>query len=64
MPVMINSLFIEIYCTNIVYIYTGCAKKKDILNIHIKSEGISIFSKKFAGQSVPYLWSNIKSSHL
>ena len=28
--------------------YTGCAKKKkDILNIHIKSEGINIFSQKF-----------------
>ena len=27
---------------------TGCAKKKkDILNIHIKSEGINIFSQKF-----------------
>ena len=35
---------------SIVYIiiYTGCAKKKkDILNIHIKSEGINIFSQKF-----------------
>ena len=31
-----------------IYIYTGCAKKKkDILNIHIKSEGINIFSQKF-----------------
>ena len=29
-------------------LYTGCAKKKkDILNIHIKSEGIIIFSQKF-----------------
>ena len=28
--------------------YTGCAqKKKDILNIHIKSEGIIMFSQKF-----------------
>ena len=28
--------------------YTGCAKKKkDILNIHIKSEEINIFSQKF-----------------
>ena len=28
-------------------LYTGCAKKKkDILNIHIKSEGINIFSQK------------------
>ena len=27
---------------------TGCAKKKkDILNIHIQSEGINIFSQKF-----------------
>ena len=27
---------------------TGCAKKKkDILNIHIKSEGINIFLQKF-----------------
>ena len=27
---------------------TGCAKKKkDILNIHIKSEGIKIFLQKF-----------------
>ena len=27
--------------------YTGCAKKKkDILNIHVKSEGINIFSQK------------------
>ena len=27
---------------------TGCAKKKkDILNIHIKSEEINIFSQKF-----------------
>ena len=33
-------LFIDIY-------NTGCAKKKDILNIHIKSEGINIFSQKF-----------------
>ena len=32
----------------ISYIYTGCAKKKkDILNIHIKSERINIFSQKF-----------------
>ena len=31
-----------------ISLYTGCAKKKkDILNIHIKSEGINIFSQKF-----------------
>ena len=49
----------------LIYIYTGCAKKKkDILNIHIKSEGINIFSQKFAEQSLPYLWYNVKSSHL
>ena len=31
-----------------VCIYTGCAKKKkDILNIHVKSVGIHIFSQKF-----------------
>ena len=31
-----------------INLYTGCAKKKkDILNIHIKSEGIIIFSQKF-----------------
>ena len=31
----------------IKYYNTGCAKKKkDILNIHIKSEGINIFSQK------------------
>ena len=31
-----------------IYIYTGCAKKKkDILNIHVKSERINIFSQKF-----------------
>ena len=30
-----------------VHVYTGCAKKKkDILNIHIKSEGINIFLQK------------------
>ena len=29
-------------------VYTGCAKKKkDILNIYIKSDGIIIFSQKF-----------------
>ena len=28
-------------------IYRVCQKKKDILNIHIKSEGINIFSQKF-----------------
>ena len=33
--------------TLVDYIYTGCAqKKKDNLNIHIKSEGIIIFSQK------------------
>ena len=33
---------------NIYKKYTGCAKKKkDILNIHIKSVGINIFSQKF-----------------
>ena len=32
----------------IYMLYTGCAKKKkDILNIHIKFEGINIFSQKF-----------------
>ena len=31
-----------------IFRYTGCAKKKkDILNIHIKSEEINIFSQKF-----------------
>ena len=31
------------------YENTGCAKKKkDILNIHIKSEGINMFSQKFS----------------
>ena len=30
-----------------IYIYRVCQKKKDILNIHIKSEGINIFSQKF-----------------
>ena len=31
-----------------IYVYTGCAKKKkDIVNIHIKSEGINIFLQKF-----------------
>ena len=28
-------------------LYTGCAKKRDILNIHIKSEGNNIVSQKF-----------------
>ena len=28
-------------------IYRVCQKKKDILNIHIKSEGINIFSQNF-----------------
>ena len=33
---------------NCAHEYTGCAKKKkDILNIHIKSEKINIFSQKF-----------------
>ena len=32
---------------NHIYIYRVCQKKKDILNIHIKSEGINIFSQKF-----------------
>ena len=27
--------------------YRVCQKKKDILNIHIKSEGINVFSQKF-----------------
>ena len=36
---------LPICCVSIVY--TGCAKKKkDILNIHIKSEGVHIFSQK------------------
>ena len=30
-----------------IYIYRVCQKKKDILNIHIKSDGINIFSQKF-----------------
>ena len=52
-------------CGTMLYINTGCAKKKkDILNIYIKSEGINIFHKNFAGQRLPYLWSNVKSSHL
>ena len=39
--------YMEIYRT-ILCINTGCAKKKkDILNIHIKSEGIKIFLQKF-----------------
>ena len=43
----------------------GVPKKKDILNMHIKSEGINIFfHKNFAGQSLSYTWSNVKSSHL
>ena len=42
----------------------GVPKKKDILNIHIKSEEMDILSQNFAGQSLPYLWSNVKSSHL
>ena len=44
----------ELPCTVIItvkkgnIVYTGCAKKKkDILNLHIKSEGINIFSQKF-----------------
>ena len=41
----------EYFKKNIEYeinvVYTGCAKKKDILNIHIKSEGIKIFLQKF-----------------
>ena len=28
-------------------LYRVCQKKKDILNIYIKSEGINIFSQKF-----------------
>ena len=31
----------------IFLIYRMCQNKKDILNIHIKSEGINIFSQKF-----------------
>ena len=34
------------YCVSIVY-NRVCQKKKDILNIHVKSEGINIFSQKF-----------------
>ena len=30
-----------------IYYYRVCQKKKDILNIHIKSEGIKIFLQKF-----------------
>ena len=43
---------LQIYSTKDIFTiitnYTGCAKKKkDILNIHIKSEGINILSQKF-----------------
>ena len=34
-----------ITCQN--YIYRVCQKKKDILNIHVKSGAINIFSPKF-----------------
>ena len=40
---MMSCFFIKIFSYT-----TGCAKKKDILNIHIKSEGINIFSQKFS----------------
>ena len=37
-------------CTTLLNLWdiisTRCAKKKDILNIHVKSEGINIFSQK------------------
>ena len=45
-----NSTFIDnIFTTNLdsnISAYTGCAQKKDILNIHIKSEGINILPQK------------------
>ena len=49
---MVNSLKINGDKTDFIIFgskpATGCAKKKkDILNIHIKSEGINIFSQKF-----------------
>ena len=31
----------------LITLYRVCQKKKDILNIHIKSEGITIFPQKF-----------------
>ena len=41
-------ILIIIFHINQTHVYTGCAKKKKgILNIHIKSEGINIFSQKF-----------------
>ena len=53
---MSNPIYYRVVSKAICYIlnkrrlivYTGCAKKKkDILNIHIKSERINIFSQKF-----------------
>ena len=44
----ISYLFVcFIYAVCLLYIQGVPKKKKDILNIHIKSEGINIFSQKF-----------------
>ena len=44
---------------------SGCAKKKkDILNIHTKSEGINILHKNFAGQSLPYICGQMSKVHI
>ena len=46
--IMKNRLFSTPILVSMYIKYTGCAKKKkDILNIHIKSEGVHIFSQKF-----------------
>ena len=45
--------------------YTGCAKKKkDILNIYVKSQIINIFFENKAVNSQLYLWPNVKISSL
>ena len=41
--------FIVLYCIVLHCIVQGVPKKRDILNIYIKSEGINIFLQKFCG---------------
>ena len=42
-----NLKYSETYCNFVLILkYTGCAKKKDILNIYVKSQIINIFFLK------------------
>ena len=51
--------------SHFLHVYTGCAKKKkDILNIHIKSEGIYIFFTKNLLYRVYHICGQMSKVHI